>query len=59
MVRIYSAIKGITSNMRKGLVYFQQAKISLIVADRNECFLRKGTPFPMLATEYFKKERKR
>ena len=47
-----------TSSLHKGLEYSQQVKISLIVADKNEWFLRKGYHFPMLATERLTKERK-
>lgn len=51
-------IRVIRSSLRKGFGYSKQAKTSLIVADRNEWFLRKGDQFPMLAAKHFKKERK-
>ena len=35
------------------LGYSQQAEIVLSVIGGNEWFLRKGSPFPMLATELF------
>lgn len=42
--------------LHEGLVYSQQAKIPLTVIDEKEGFLRKGSPFPMLATERCIKE---
>lgn len=42
--------------LHEGLVYSQQAKIPLAVIDEKEGFLRKGSPFPMLAMERCIKE---
>ena len=51
-----SMSNSVNFSLCKGLGYSQQVKIYLIVADKNKRFLRKGYPFPMLATELFVKE---
>ena len=47
----------IASHLHKSLGYSQPTKISICVIGKNEYFLRKGYPFPMLAMELFTKER--
>ena len=54
IIKIDQRVNELKSRANPSLVlgYFQQAKTLVSVIDGNECFLRKGYPFPMLATEH-------